>query len=147
MATVRRFQDLVVWQKARELSLLVFQLSLRSSWPAGKLKVQILDSSASCAPNIAEGFERGGNAEFVSFLGIAKGSAGETSSHLYEALDRGYITGEDHSQGVTLATEVCNLAGGLISYLERSGLKGPKFRHRPSHPKTTNPKPQPNSEL
>ncbi len=131
MATIRRFQDLVVWQKAREFKTFVFQLTQLESWPAGKLKGQALESSAACAPNIAEGFGRGGNAEFVSFLGIAKGSASETSSHLYDAFDRGFIPGEELDRGVALADEVCNLAGGLISYLERSGMRGPKFRHRP----------------
>jgi four helix bundle protein len=144
VGTIRRYQDLVVWQRARVLARFVHQLTLLETWRGGaKLKEQILDSSASTPPNIAEGFERNGNAEFVNALGIAKGSAGETSAHLYTAFDRDYIGAEDLEKGVELAEEVCNLAGGLMTYLERSGLRGPKFRHREGSPRTRPHKPPP----
>ncbi|MEK7466653.1 MAG: four helix bundle protein [Planctomycetota bacterium] len=145
MGTIRRYQDLVVWQRARELAKFVNQLTLLETWRGGaKLKDQILDSSASSPANVAEGFERNGNAEFINALGYAKGSAGETSAHLYTAFNRGYIGSEDLDQGVALAAEVCNLAGGLMVYLERSGLRGPKFRHREGSPRTRPPRPPDN---
>jgi len=78
--------------------------------------------------NIAEGFERGGQAEFVNFLSIAKSSAGEVQSQLYAALDQGYITPEQFNQGYNLCDETMRLIGGFMAYLRKSPIKGSKFK-------------------
>ncbi len=78
--------------------------------------------------NIAEGYERGGTKEFLQFLSVAKGSVGEVRSHLYVALDQGYIT-EDVFQGLWVeAGEISKMLSGLMSYLRRSGFKGTKYK-------------------
>jgi len=85
MGTVKKFEDLEIWQEGRRLSKEIIMISritgLNSDF---KLKAQIKSSSGSVMDNIAEGFERVGNLEFRQFLSIAKGSAGEARSHFPE---------------------------------------------------------------
>ena len=92
MATIKRFEDLEIWQESRRLSKEIILLSKTTDLKTDfKLKGQIKSSSGSVMDNIAEGFERNGNLEFRQFLSIAKGSAGETRSQLYRVLDFNYI--------------------------------------------------------
>ncbi len=88
MATVKRFEDLQIWQEARVLAkkiiLIVQSKGLKDNY---RLRDQIIGSSGSVMDNIAEGFERNGNLEFRQFLSIAKASAGETRSQLYRVFD------------------------------------------------------------
>jgi len=76
----------------------------------------------------AEGFERGGSAEFKQFLSIAKGSAGEVESHLYVALDEEYISRSEFDELRSLSRSARRLIGGLIRYLRSSSLRGAKFK-------------------
>lgn len=95
MAKVERFEDLRIWQLAREICNDIFELF--ESTPLGKdyaLRDQMSRSSGSIMDNIAEGFERNGNREFIQFLSISKASCGELRSQLYRAFDRNYINGE-----------------------------------------------------
>jgi len=78
--------------------------------------------------NIAEGFERSGSGEFQQFLAIAKGSAGEVISHLYVALDQGYINHEEFRRLEKIARDTGRKIGGLMSYLRQSDLRGPKYK-------------------
>ncbi len=78
--------------------------------------------------NIAEGFERGGKKEFVQFLSIAKGSAGEVKSNLYIALDQKYIDKETFDRLQSLSDEIIRMIGGLLVYLCRSTIKGHKYK-------------------
>ena len=89
MATIHQFEDLVCWKKARELTKEVY-ISLKDCKDYG-FKDQIQRASVSVLSNIAEGFERGTKQEFLNYLYIAKGSAGEVRAQLYVALDVGYL--------------------------------------------------------
>jgi four helix bundle protein len=92
MATIKRFEDLEIWQEARRLSKIIHKISIETDLKTDfKFREQIKSSSGSVMDNIAEGFERDGTIEFRQFLSIAKGSAGETRSQLYRVFDYGYI--------------------------------------------------------
>lgn len=96
MATIKRFEDIQSWQKARELCKILGGLIEEGIFKQSyKLISQIERSSGSIMDNIAEGFERGGNKEFIQFLYISKGSCGEFRSQLYRALDRHYLSQEE----------------------------------------------------
>jgi len=100
MATITKFEDLEVWQLARELANEIFETYTASEEFSRdfKLKDQINGSSGSIMDNIAEGFERSGRNEFINFLTYSKGSTGEVKSQLYRALDRKYISPEQFSR-------------------------------------------------
>ena len=86
MATIKRFEDIISWQKARELNKLIGDITDLGKFKRSyKLIDQIESSSGSIMDNIVEGFERGGNKEFIQFLYISKGSCGEFRSQLYRA--------------------------------------------------------------
>src|SRR5690606_3550935 len=91
------------------------------------LKDQIRRAVISITSNIAEGFERGGNREFVQFLSHAKGSCGEVRSQLYLAMDAGYLSQETWKPCHDLCLEVFRLLDGFSSYLRESDQKGRKF--------------------
>ena len=118
MASFRRFEDIEAWQKARELTKAVYDRANagRFSKDFG-LRDQICRAAVSVMSNIAEGFGRGGNAEFMQFLSIAKGSAAEVESQLYVALDQEYISGEHFEASRSLTVAAKNLIGGLMHYL------------------------------
>ena len=129
MALITRFEDIEGWQKARELTRAIYQMTAQGSFARDfTLKDQIRRSGVSSMANIAEGFEREGNKEFVQFLAHSKGSAAEVKSHLYVALDAGFITEPQFKQTYHLANETGQLIGGFIRYLENSPYPGRKFR-------------------
>lgn len=95
MATIEKFEDLEIWKLARELALEIYNETLEGSFANDNdLKWQIRKSSGSVMDNIAEGFERDGKPEFLQFLSIAKGSAGETRSQIHRSLDRKHLNQE-----------------------------------------------------
>src|SRR5918996_3209194 len=90
-----RFEDLIAWQKARELTLKVYQISRKGEFGKDyRLSGQIQGASVSIMSNIAEGFERGELGEFHQFLSTAKGSCAEVRSQLYVTLDVGSLSRE-----------------------------------------------------
>lgn len=120
-----RFEDLVIWQKARRLVSDCFDCAeseyLRNLWP---VKNQLLSASLSIMNNIAEGFERGGNKEFKHFLSQAKASAGEVRSMLYVMLDRGWLTDKQFETLRSQTNEIGAGIHGLIRYLQSSDYEG-----------------------
>lgn len=91
MGTINNFEDLEIWKKSRELCKKIDSLLLQNPECSQNLKSQIDRSSSSVMDNIAEGFERQGNKEFINFLSMSKGSCGEVRSQLIRAFDRKYI--------------------------------------------------------
>jgi len=124
MATIKRFEDIISWQKARELNKLIGDITDLGKFKRSyKLIDQIESSSGSIMDNIAEGFERGGNKEFIQFLYISKGSCGEFRSQLYRALDRHYLTQVEFDLLYNLAKEIIILLQKLVDYLHKSEMK------------------------
>ena len=129
MTTIKRFEDIIAWQKARELCTLISEYTAYDAFSKDfKLVNQIKGSSGSAMDNIAEGFERGGNKEFIQFLFISKGSAGEVRSQLYRALDNDYINEKEFRKAYNLADDIGKLDRGLINHLRESELKGDKYK-------------------
>ncbi len=117
---IERFEDIESWQKARELTKEIYKITRKGAFARDyELKGQIRKASVSIMSNIAEGFEREGNAEFRRFLRIAKGSAGEVRSQLYVALDGEIITKALFDELCALATDTSKLVSGFIRYLNK----------------------------
>lgn len=129
MATFQSFEEIEAWQKARQLTKEIYEVSNKNLFARDfGLRDQIRRASSSIMSNIAEGFERGGKKEFVQFLSIAKGSAGEVKSNLYIALDQKYIDKETFDRLQSLSDEIIRMIGGLLVYLCRSTIKGHKYK-------------------
>ena len=129
MATVERFEDLRVWQEARAIVSSVYRLT--AHFPSEErygLSSQLRRAAVSTMSNIAEGFERGTNNEFIQFLYVAKGSIGEVRSQLYVALDLGYtekaVCEDLHLRCQVLSRRIHN----FIEYLKSTPFKGQKLR-------------------
>jgi four helix bundle protein len=129
MSRIERFEDIVAWQRARELTRQIYDCSKAAPFARDfGLKDQIQRASVSAMANIAEGFERGGDREFVQFLSNSKGSTGEVKSHLYVALDQQYLTEAQFKLLYEQADEVSRLTAGFICYLQQSTVRGHKFK-------------------
>ena len=129
MAAIERFEDIEAWKRAREVTKKIYELSATGEFARDfSLKDQVRRSSVSIMSNIAEGFERDGNKEFVNFLSIAKGSCSEARSQLYVALDQNYITQSQFDWTYAQLNEASRMIGGLMGYLSQSGLRGRKFQ-------------------
>ncbi|BBL34630.1 hypothetical protein Nstercoris_00869 [Nitrosomonas stercoris] len=129
MSAFQRFEDIEAWQKARELTKAIYALSNDGQFSRDfGLRDQIRRASVSIMSNIAEGFGRGGNKEFIQFLSTAKGSASEVQAQLYVALDAGYIN-QDQFQKLYSETEAtARMIAGLLRYLQNSDFKGAKYK-------------------
>jgi four helix bundle protein len=121
MAKVRRFEDLICWQKARNLANVLHSLTHHPEFSKDfRLRDQILDAAGSVMHNIAEGCDSGTDPEFIRFLKMARRSASETQSELYLALDRKYIAKAELSMAYDQANQVKKLINGLIAYLRKN---------------------------
>ena len=129
MATITKFEDLEIWQEARQLAKEIHVISKETDLKTDyRFKEQIKASSGSVMDNIAEGFERDGNLEFRQFLSIAKGSAGESRSQIYRLYDFEDISEEKF---LDLKNKYENLSGKIknfITYLNKKDYKGNKFQ-------------------
>ena len=129
MNRIERFEDILAWQKARVLTKDIYTTTRLAAFARDYgLKDQIQRASVSTMANIAEGFERGGDKEFAQFLSTSKGSCGEVKSHLYVALDQGYIPSADFDKLYASADEVGKLVFGFMNYLRQSPLRGRKYQ-------------------
>ena len=128
MSTIKRFEEIISWKEARELNRVLRKLIKEKRFERNfGLISQIERSAGSIMDNIAEGFERGGNREFIQFLYIAKGSCGELRSQMYRPVDDGYINDEEFNLISNHCNKISNLIFKLIEYLKNSDLKGQKF--------------------
>jgi four helix bundle protein len=129
MPGVRVFTDLKIWQRARAWSKVIFAETQRVPFSTDcRLVVQVNDSSESVAANIAEGFGRGTQGEFIVFLGYAIGSLNETQSHLCAAYDREYVPKPRFATLFQEGTEIRKMIVGFITsmVLPGSGVKNIK---------------------
>jgi len=129
MSTIVNFEDLEIWQMARQQALDIHQVYIQELFSKDwELKNQINAASGSVMDNIAEGFERSGNKEFSNFLLISKGSNGEVRSQLYRAYDRKYLTIEKFEELKLKCLTLSKKITSFIKYLKESDQKG--FRYK-----------------
>jgi four helix bundle protein len=120
MSGVTRFEDLIAWQKARELNREIYAATSTGQISRDFSFVnQIRSAAASVMSNIAEGFERGGPAEFHQFLVISKGSCGEVRSNLYIALDVGYLSERESKRLGEMAENTGKIIGALRASVQK----------------------------
>lgn len=131
MATILNFESLTVWQKSRELSNKIFALISSGIFNRDYALIdQINRSSGSIMDNVAEGFGRLGNREFINFLTYSNASAFECKSQIYRAYDRNYISENKKEELFQLINEIIKMIYSLIKYLGKSDLRGQKFHVR-----------------
>ena len=124
MATFKRFEDIRAWQRAREVTRQIYEISNLDRFAKDYgLREQVQRSSVSIMANIAEGHGRRSDKEFANFLNVARGSAAETQSHLYVALDQSYIDQETFSMLYEQLEEISRMTVALCQHLR--GAKKP----------------------
>jgi four helix bundle protein len=115
---INHFEDLECWKLGRDLSKGIYMLTRKPLFAKDYgLVDQVRRSAVSVMTNIAEGFEKGTNKDFVKYLYIARGSSGETRSLLYVALDQGYISADEFERSKSLCIRCSQVIYGLIQYL------------------------------
>jgi len=139
---VKNFEDLEIWKESRRLAGEIYRVTKDPKFSKDFcLKDQIHRAVISIMSNIAEGFERGGNQEFIQFLYVAKGSCGEVRSQLYVALDQSYMAQDGCADLSKSFKRLSIMISNLIDYLKRSGMKGAKYNNngssRSSNPTTS----------
>ena len=146
MATIKRLEDLEIWQLAREVENKVFEeTGIGKLATDYKLKDQMNNATGSIMDNIAEGFGRSSRLEFIQFLSISNGSGNELQSQLYRCLERKYFAQEKFNELYTLVDKLCRKIFSFMDYLNKSTVKGKKFANRihlAIQQQTPNPKPQ-----
>src|SRR5208283_3554416 len=133
MGKIERFEDLIAWQKARELAREVYLATREGPFARDfGLGAQIQRAAVSVMSNISEGFERASRPEFHRFLSIAKASCAEVRSQLYVTLDVGYLSGETFSRRKNLADEEGRVIGGLRKSVGKPRRQGPERKEPPA---------------
>jgi len=126
---VEYFEDLNIYQKACDLTKRIYEITKNNRFSKDKgLVNQIRRASVSIMSNIAEGFERGSNKEFIQFLYIAKGSCGEVRAQLTVAFDQNYLEKSNYEELVNQSRQVNGMTYNLINYLSKSNYKGTKSK-------------------
>ena len=115
---IKRFEEIEAWQEARKLTQLVYKATKSSEFSKDfGLKDQIQRAAVSIMANIAEGFDRNSNNEFIRFLNYSLSSTSELKSHLYVALDQNYLSKETFDDLSSLAAKVSRMINGFLKYL------------------------------
>lgn len=128
MSKISRFEDLVIFQRARELCKEIYHYTDVTPWQNDiRFVQQIRAAAGSIMDNIAEGFERDGNKEFIQFLYIAKGSCGEVRSQIIRATDVGFLPKEEASQLYNECIELNKNISSFIKILKNSSITGNKY--------------------
>lgn len=127
---ITTFEDLPIWQDARELAKVVCNYTAHSSFRDFSLRDQMKRAAASVSSNIAEGFERGSNRELIQFLYITKGSLGELRSQIYLASDSAYIEQEDADILTGKCTELSKGISNFIRYLKDSPITASRHKEK-----------------
>ena len=131
MSSYQNFEELPIWKEARQLALEIYTLTMQYDFSKDfAIMSQIRRSAGSVMDNIAEGFERDGRLEFINFLSIAKGSAGEVRSQLYRAFDLKYIEETKLDELISAYKQLSAHIANFIKYLNKSEIKGNKFKDR-----------------
>ncbi len=126
------FEDLEVWILSRELTNKIYNVSSNGRFAKDfGLRDQIRRAAVSIMSNIAEGYERGGNQEFIQFLSIAKASCGEVRSQLYVAMDQCYVGKTKCEQLIDKFKKLSIMINNFIKYLKGSRYKGAKYKSKP----------------
>lgn len=129
MATFQSFEEIEVWQTARDFVREIYAVTGNDRFARDYgLCSQIRRAAVSIISNVAEGFERNGSGEFVQFLSIAKGSTGEVRAQLYVALDQKYIDEATFERLSRTSGEISRQIGGFMNYLRRSKIRGTKYK-------------------
>ena len=129
MSKIEKVEDLISWQKSKDLTIEIYKITKNSSFSKDfGLCNQIQRAAVSIPSNIAEGFGRGGNKEFLQFLSIAKGSLYELKTQLIIAFEIGYINDIEYSKLKNDSEEIGKLIAGFMNYLSKSELKGVKYK-------------------
>lgn len=133
MTAYNSFEDLPVWQYARELGALVCRATAeREPGKENGLRDQIQKTAISVSSNIAGGFERGSKRDFIQFLQDAKSSCGELRSQLYIAKDLGYLDKENYETLIAFASNTSKQISGFIKDVQSSEFAGHKFEMQQS---------------
>lgn len=121
---INKFEDLEIWKIALRATKLVYDLTAKKDFSKDfALREQIRRAIISVSSNIVEGFEKRNNNEFVRYLKISKGSAGETRNQLYIALAIGYINKGEFDKVNELLLELASKIGAFLNYLEKEKSK------------------------
>lgn len=129
MSTIQKFEDLIAWQRARELTQYIYKISTYRNFDMDRgLKDQIRRASVSVMSNIAEGFDRGTRQELINYLFIAKGSCGEVRCQLYVTLDAGYIDMPTFRNGLQLTDECSRLIHSFIEKVKVGSKMGMQYK-------------------
>ena len=129
MANYKKFEELSIWQESRELSKEIYKITNYKLFSKDlRFVSQIRAAGGSIMDNIAEGFDRRGNKEFVYFLYVANGSCGEVRSQLHRAFDCHYISENEYLNLVRRDEDLSNSILHFIDYLKKSNFSGPKYK-------------------
>jgi four helix bundle protein len=131
MATVLKFEDLEIGQKARLHNKKFYPLTFIELISKNfRFKDQLRGSCGSIMDNIAEGFERSSKLGFINSLTIAKGETGKLKSQLYRGIDNHYLSIDQFEELYALAGEITKMIASFVNYLNKAIVKGQKFKDR-----------------